>query len=63
MVKTTYDEYRGTPLWRAVTDVVAALEASGEIEVRTAPEYVIGFVCRELTAKWVIAGQALARER
>jgi hypothetical protein len=63
MIKTAYDEYRGTPLWRAMATVVAELEASGEIEVRTAPDYVIGYLCRELTAKWVIAGQALARER
>ncbi len=63
MNKTAYDEYRNTPLWRAVTEVVVELEATGEIEVRTAPEYVVGFLCRELTAKWVIAGSALARER
>lgn len=58
-----YDEYRNTPLWRAIAEVVAELEATGEVEVRTAPDYVVGFMCRELAAKWVIAGQALTRER
>ena len=39
------------------------LEASGEIKIETAPEYVIGYMCRELAAKWVVASSALGRER
>ena len=58
-----YGEYRGTPLWRALADVVADLEASGEIEVETAHDYVVGYLCRELAAKWVIAPSALGRDR
>jgi hypothetical protein len=58
-----YDEYRSTPLWRALAGIVADLEASGEIKVETAPDYVIGYMCRELAAKWVIASAALGKER
>ena len=58
-----YDEYRNTPLWRALAGIVADLESSGEIKVETAPDYVIGYMCRELAAKWVIASAALGRER
>jgi hypothetical protein len=58
-----YDEYRNTPLWRAVQSIVAELESSGEIKIETAPEYVIGYMCRELAAKWVVASSALGRER
>lgn len=58
-----YDEYRNTPLWRALAGVVADLEASGEIKIETAPDYVIGYMCRELAAKWVIASAALGRDR
>lgn len=58
-----YDEYRGTPLWRALEAVVSELEATGELKVETAPEYVIGYMCRELAAKWIIASAALGRER
>jgi hypothetical protein len=57
-----YDEFRHTPLWRAVEALVQDLEASGEIKVETAPEYVVGFLCRELAAKWVIVSEALARD-
>ncbi len=59
----SYEEYKGTPLWRALAGVVADLEASGELKVETAPDYVIGYMCRELAAKWVIASAALGRDR
>lgn len=58
-----FEEYRDTPLWRALGNIFSDLEASGEIKVETAPEYVIGYVCRELAAKWVIASAALGRDR
>ena len=58
-----YEEYRGTPLWRAIAGIVSDLEASGEITVATAPDYVIGYACRELAAKWVVASAALGRDR
>lgn len=55
-----YTAYRDTPLWRAVASVLADLQASGEVRLETAPEYVIGYVCRELEAKAVVAPAALA---
>ncbi|MEJ7813181.1 MAG: hypothetical protein WKG32_22415 [Gemmatimonadaceae bacterium] len=58
-----YGEYRDTALWRAVADALADLQASGEVRVETAPDYVIGFLCRELAMKWVVAASALTRER
>jgi hypothetical protein len=54
-----YAEYRDTPLWRALTTVLADLEASHEVAVATAPEYVIGYLCRELVAKKVVSSSAL----
>ncbi len=54
-----YAEYRDTPLWRALTTVLADLEASREVAVATAPEYVIGYLCRELAAKKVVSASAL----
>ena len=43
-----FDKYRDTPLWRVVAAAVAELEATREITVATAPEYVIGFICQQL---------------
>jgi hypothetical protein len=59
----SYDEYRGTPLWRALAGIVADLEASREISVATASDYVIGYLCRELAAKALVAPAALGDRR
>jgi hypothetical protein len=58
-----FAEYRNTALWRALAGALADLEASGEVVVATAPDYVIGYLCQELAAKWVIASSALTRDR
>ncbi len=58
-----YEEYEGTPLWRALAGALADLEASREVTVGTAPHYVLGYLCQELAAKWVVTGAALTRDR
>ena len=63
MMKHPYTEYIDTPLWRALASALADLEASREITVETGRDYVIGYLCRELAAKWVIASAALTRDR
>ena len=55
-----YSEFRNTPLWSALERMLADLQASGEISIATAPEYVIGFMCRELAARQIITDRALA---
>jgi hypothetical protein len=54
-----YATYRNTRLWAAVASALRDLQSSGEIRVDTAPDYVIGYVCRELDAKTVVAQAAL----
>lgn len=56
-----FDEYRDTALWSAIEDTIAELVATHEIKVETAPEYVIGYVCRELAAKRVVTAAAMQR--
>jgi hypothetical protein len=58
-----YEEYQGTPLWRAVASIVAELEANRDIKVDTGTDYVVGYVCRELAAKSVLTPTALTRDR
>jgi hypothetical protein len=57
-----FDQYRDTPLWRVVADAVAELEATREITVATAPEYVIGYICQRIVAGHVAAETALGYE-
>jgi hypothetical protein len=59
----SFAEFRGTPLWRAIAECLQELEATGEVKVQTAPDYVIGFLCQELSVKWVVASSALVRNR
>lgn len=59
----SYEQYVGTPLWRALSGALADLQASGEIKVETAPDYVVGYLCQELAAKWIVASSALTRDR
>jgi hypothetical protein len=54
-----FAEYRDTPLWHVVAAAVAELEATKEIAVATAPEYVIGYLCQRLVAGHAIAPDAL----
>ena len=54
-----FDEYRNTPLWKAVEASVKELAATQEIRIDTAPDYVVGYLCRELAAKRVVASEAV----
>ncbi len=51
-----------TPLWRAVDAAVRELEATHEISVATAPDYVIGYLCQELVARGVVTEAASRAE-
>ena len=59
MSSTPFDEYRDTPLWSALRATLTELVASGEVAVNTAPDYVIGYLCRELTAKKLVVPATL----
>ena len=59
----SFAQYRGTPLWRALAGALRELESTGEVKLETAPDYVIGYLCQELAAKWVVASVALTPER
>ena len=53
-----FDDYRDSALWAAVEGIVLELIATREIEVNTSPDYVIGYLCQELTAKQMVSSRA-----
>ena len=57
-----FAEYRDTPLWHVVAAAVAELEATKEIAVATAPEYVVGYLCAQLVRRGAAAPEALRDE-
>lgn len=62
MTARPLDDYRHTPLWRAIAKAVADLEASREVTLGTAPEYVIGYLCQELVARRIVSDDAMAKD-
>jgi hypothetical protein len=57
-----FEEYKDTPLWRVVSAAVVELEATREITISTAPDYVIGYLCQQIVVGRVAAPAALAYE-
>ena len=57
-VTRPFPEHRDSALWRALEEVVTELVATGEITINTAPDYVIGYLCRELSAKQMVSSRA-----
>jgi len=57
-----FAEYRDTLIWRVLASAVAELEATQEIAVTTAPEYVIGYLCQRLVSSHAVAPEALRDE-
>jgi hypothetical protein len=57
-----FEQFRETPLWRVVAAAVAELEATREISISTAPDYVIGYLCQQLVAGRVAAESARTYE-
>lgn len=53
-----FAEHRDSALWRAVEQIITELAATHEITINTAPEYVIGYLCRELAAKQMVSSRA-----
>lgn len=54
MTSRPFDEYRNSPLWKALEASIAELVTSREVSVNTAPDYVVGFLCQELVAKKLV---------
>jgi hypothetical protein len=57
-----FAQYADTPLWRAVAAAVAELQATREISIATAPDYVVGYLCQQLVARRTVLPAALADE-
>ena len=54
-----FAEYHDTPLWHVIAAALAELEATKEVAVATAPEYVIGYLCQRLVDGRAVAPEAL----
>ena len=54
MSSDRFAQFRDTPLWNALAASISELTSTREITVNTAPDYVIGYLFRELVAKRLV---------
>ncbi len=45
-----YKEYENTPTWSVVEQAITELVENNDIELQTPIEYVIGYICRNLSS-------------
>lgn len=45
-----YKEYENTPTWSVVEQAITELVENNDIEIQTPIEYVIGYICRNLSS-------------
>jgi hypothetical protein len=43
-----YIKFEGSVLWRTVEKAIAALVKNGDLEERTAREYIVGYICQTI---------------
>ena len=56
-----YEMYEGTPLWSAIASAVSGLVENRDLEVTTAPQYVVGFLCQSLVRSGLVSPEAVTR--
>ena len=52
-----FEEYRESALWKAVEETLLELIATHEIAVNTAPHYVVGYICQQLSVKKLVSSR------
>ena len=50
-VKNPYSQYQGTEEWAIIANLLAELENNQDIELKTPPEYVVGYLVEKLRNK------------
>ncbi|MCE8164124.1 MAG: hypothetical protein I3273_04785 [Candidatus Moeniiplasma glomeromycotorum] len=50
-IKTPYQQYQNTEEWVIIANLLSELENNQDIELKTAPEYVVGYLVEKLRNK------------
>jgi len=58
-VSHPYAAFENTPLWESIAAAIAELRENRDIELSTAPDYVIGYLCKRLAEEQVVLGASL----
>jgi hypothetical protein len=49
-IEFPYKKYRGTAIWKRVNKAVRELVANRDIVEQTPREYIVGYICKEISA-------------
>ncbi len=54
-----YRHFENTPSWTAIATAIAELESNHDLHLTTDRVYVIGYLCQQLAAAGILAGDPL----
>jgi hypothetical protein len=57
-----YNEFEDTALWKALDAALADLEQNRDVQLSTARDYVVGYLCQQLANKKLVADTSLSKE-
>ena len=57
-----YIKFEKTPLWTAVSEAVTDLEENQDLKLTELPEYIIGYICKQLKNKKIVTSESLVRD-
>ena len=57
-----YTEFEDTALWKAIDAALAELEQNRDVQVSTAREYVVGYLCQQLSRQKLVTKTSVSRE-
>ena len=57
-----YRKFENTPAWSAIATAIAELESNQDLHLATDRVYVIGYLCQQLAAAGILAGDPLPKK-
>ena len=58
MPEHPYVEFESTPAWMVLYKVILELEENQDLDLMTPKEYVVGYICKQLAEKGMLATTA-----
>jgi hypothetical protein len=57
-----YTEFENTPLWRVIKKAVRDLEKNQDLNLTARPEYIVGYICKQLKRRELVNSESLTRQ-
>ena len=55
-----YSKFENTALWKTIDDTLSELEQNQDVQITTAREYVVGYLCKQLVHQKLVAKSSVA---